>query len=64
MMKEQMFEVTGTFRMGESWRPFKKAISAPNEAQARERTFADLGSRHRLKRRYITVKTVTVLRGE
>ncbi len=63
-MEKQMFEVKGTFRMGESWKPYRKVVSAPNEAQARERIFTDLGSRHRLKRRYITVNTVTVLRGE
>ncbi|MEN6610607.1 MAG: 50S ribosomal protein L18Ae [Methanoregulaceae archaeon] len=63
-MAEQMFEVKGTFRMGENWKPYTKTVSAPNENQARERIFTDLGSRHRLKRRYITVNTVTVLRGE
>jgi large subunit ribosomal protein LX len=63
-MTEQMFEVKGTFRMGERWRPYTKKVSAPNETQARERTYTLLGSKHRLKRRYITVNTVTVLRGE
>jgi large subunit ribosomal protein LX len=56
--------VKGTFRMGENWKPNTKVVSAPNEAQARERTLTLLGSKHRLKRRYITVNTVTVLRGE
>jgi large subunit ribosomal protein LX len=60
----QTFEVKGTFRMGENWKPYTKVVSAPNEAQARERTLTLLGSKHRLKRRYITVNTVTVLRGE
>jgi large subunit ribosomal protein LX len=58
-MENQMFEVKGTFKIGDNWRPYAKVIEAPNEQQAKERIFAVMGSKHRLKRRYITVSTVT-----
>jgi large subunit ribosomal protein LX len=59
MMENQLYEVKGTFKIGDYWRPYAKVIRAPNEQQARERIFAVMGSKHRLKRRYITVSTVT-----
>ena len=57
-MDEKMFEVKGTFLMGEDWKPYTKVIKAPNEKQARERAFAVIGSKHNLKRRYIKVEAV------
>ncbi len=57
-MEEKTYEVKGTFLMGEDWKPYTKVISAPNEKQAEERTFAVIGSKHNLKRRYIKVETV------
>lgn len=56
--QEKMYEVKGTFLMGEDIKPFTKTVFAPNEKQARERTFAVIGSKHNLKRRYITVASV------
>lgn len=63
-MEEKQFEVKGTFRMGEDWKPYKKVISAPNEKQARERTFAVIGSKHNLKRMYIKIDDVTMAKKE
>ncbi len=57
-MEENMYEVKGTFLMGEDWKPYTKVIAAPNEKQAKERTFAVIGSKHNLKRRYIKVDGV------
>jgi len=57
-MVDQKFEVKGTFLMGEDWMPYTKVIAAPNEKQAEERTFAVIGSKHNLKRRYIKVDAV------
>jgi large subunit ribosomal protein LX len=59
-MEEKQFEVKGTFLMGEGWKPYKKVISAPNEKQARERTFAVIGSKHNLKRMYIKIDDIKV----
>ena len=50
--------------MGEDWRPYKKVISAPNEKQARERTFAVIGSKHNLKRMYIKIDDVKMAKKE
>ena len=57
-MTDLKFEVKGTFLMGEDWMPYTKVIDAPNERQAEERTFAVIGSKHNLKRRYIKVDAV------
>jgi large subunit ribosomal protein LX len=58
------YEVTGTFKIGGEWKDYNKTIGAPNEKQAQERIFADLGSKHRLKRNYITVSGITLVDGE
>ncbi|MCX6681883.1 MAG: 50S ribosomal protein L18Ae [Methanoregula sp.] len=73
-MEDKTFEVKGTFLMGDDWKPYKKVISAPNEykkvisapneKQARERTFAVIGSKHNLKRMYIKIDDVTLVKGE
>ena len=63
-MAEQKYEVKGTFLMGEDWVPDTKAIAAPNEKQAEERTFAVIGSKHNLKRRYIKVDGVSLAKAE
>ncbi|HUU76638.1 MAG TPA: 50S ribosomal protein L18Ae [Methanoregulaceae archaeon] len=63
-MEEKQFEVKGTFKIRDEWHPYTKVISAPNEAQAQERTFAVFGSKHRLKRRYIKVNAINVIDGE
>ena len=58
MSKEQSYRVEGTFQMDGQWRPYEKVIAAPNEAQAKERVYTLLGSKHRLKRREIRVAKV------
>jgi large subunit ribosomal protein LX len=63
-MAEQKFEVKGTFLMGEDWMPYTKVIAAPNEKQAQERTFAVIGSKHNLKRRYIKIDGVKAVKAE
>lgn len=57
-MADQKFEVKGSFLMGEDWMPYTKVVEAPNEKQAGERTLATIGSKHKLKRRYIKVDGV------
>lgn len=64
MAAEQKYEVKGTFLMGEDWMPYTKIIAAPNEKQAQERTFAVIGSKHNLKRRYIKVDSVSAAKAE
>ena len=64
MMENQKFEVKGTFLMGEDWAPYTKIIAAPNAKQAQERTFAVIGSKHNLKRRYIKIDAVKAITAE
>jgi large subunit ribosomal protein LX len=49
---------------GLEWAPYTKIIAAPNAKQATERTFAVIGSKHNLKRRYIKVDAVTAVKAE
>jgi len=63
-MADQKYEVKGTFLMGEDWMPYTKIMEAPNEKQAQERTFAVIGSKHNLKRRYIKVDAVKAVKAE
>jgi len=63
-MAGEKFEVKGDFRMGDEVRPFSKVIEAPSEMQARERIFTLFGSKHRVKRRYITIHSITLHKGE
>ena len=63
-MENQTFEVVGAYKIKNEWKPSRKVIEAPNENQAKERVFADIGSKHRLKRSYITIEAVNVVAGE
>ena len=58
------FEITGKYRERNVWKPFNKVIVAPNEKVAEERVFTVIGSKHRLKRNYIEIKTITQTNGE
>lgn len=63
-MENQTFEVVGACMINKEWRPYRKVVAAPNENQARERIFTEIGSKHRLKRSYITIESVNVVAGE
>lgn len=60
-MTEQTFEVKGTFRIDEDWLPYTKTVTAPNEKLVSERIYTIIGSKHRLKRNYIRIDTVTLI---
>lgn len=53
------FTVSGQFRSRGGWQDFEKAVEAENEDVAVERVYADLGSRHHLKRTQIEVAEVS-----
>jgi large subunit ribosomal protein LX len=52
------FTVRGRYQSRDGWSPFETAVEAPNEAVARERAYANLGSQHGLKRRQIDLEEV------
>lgn len=52
------FTVGGRFRARDGWRPFETTLEATNEAVAKEHCYANLGSRHGLKRAHIELTGV------
>jgi len=54
----KVFKVTGTFKMGTKWMPFTKEFLVDTKAEAKERIYSDLGSKHRTERRYIKIETI------
>ena len=63
-MVSQMFEVVGACKINNEWKPYRKVIGALNENLAKEKVLADIGSKHRLKRSYISIESVNVVAGE
>jgi ribosomal protein L20A (L18A) len=53
------FKINGKIEVEKRrWQKFSKEIAAVDEAKAREMIFCDFGSRHRMKRRSIEIKSV------
>jgi large subunit ribosomal protein LX len=52
------FTVRGSFQGRDGWEQFEKDVEAENENVAEERTFADFGSKHGLKRTQIEIEEV------
>ena len=46
------------------WQKYSKEIAAGDEKEAREKIFCDFGSRQRMKRRSIIIKSVTEITGD
>jgi large subunit ribosomal protein LX len=55
------FRVTGTFLMGRAWQRFRKEVAAPDKDAALEKIYSDLGSKHRVKRRAVRVRSIEEL---
>ncbi len=47
--------------MGRLMQKFSKEVSANNEKNALEKVYADLGSKHKVKRRFIKIEEVKEL---
>jgi large subunit ribosomal protein LX len=59
------FKISGTFNMGLNVnQPFAKEMVADNKTAAREKALSDIGSRHNIKRRLITIKKIDELKPE
>lgn len=59
------FRVTGHFEMGHNRKqPFTKQFAAEDEERVRERVLSELGSRHAVTRRQITITDVSVITDE
>ena len=55
-----MYEVKGTFRIGEKRQAFAIKVTAASEKLAVEKACSRLGSNHKCKRRFIKVEGVSV----
>jgi large subunit ribosomal protein LX len=53
------FVVRGRYQARDGWQEFEKEVRAPNQDVAIERTYADIGSQHALKRTRIDVYGVS-----
>lgn len=53
------YTVTGQWQARDGWQSFEKALEAENEDVAVERTYAEFGSRHGLKRTQIEIEEVS-----
>jgi large subunit ribosomal protein LX len=54
-----VYTVEGEFRMGRSIQKFKKTVSAVNARAAEEKVYAELGSKHKVKRRFVKITKVS-----
>ncbi|MEW6329814.1 MAG: 50S ribosomal protein L18Ae [Candidatus Micrarchaeota archaeon] len=52
------FLVEGEMSLGRERRKFTKEVEAPSEGVARERVYAEMGSRHGLNRRRVKITSV------
>lgn len=52
------FTVNGKFQARGGWQDFESTVDAENEDVAEERTYANLGSQHGLKRPQIRIEGV------
>jgi|YelNatPaOPRAMG01_1025707.scaffolds.fasta_scaffold559580_1 large subunit ribosomal protein LX len=60
----RVYRVRGWFRQGLDVHRFTKEIPAMTQAQALERMYSDIGSRHKVKRRMIRVEEIVELKPE
>ncbi|OGS55435.1 MAG: hypothetical protein A3K60_05390 [Euryarchaeota archaeon RBG_19FT_COMBO_56_21] len=59
------FEVSGQFiESHRKWQPFALEVAAADESAAKEKTLALMGSRHKVKRKFIQIENVKSLRVE
>ena len=58
------FQVAGDFQMGRVRQHFTVQVAAANEAAAKDRVYATLGSRHGVNRRQVTIGTAKAVTGE
>jgi ribosomal protein L20A (L18A) len=57
-MTKQAWQVEGDFQMGRVRQAYRIQVVALDEAAAREQTYAEMGSRHGVKRREVVINKV------
>ena len=57
----QAYRIDGSFRQGKTNQKFCIDLVAENEDQIREKVYSNFGSRHGVKRRYITIVSINTI---
>jgi len=57
-MAMKAFRISGKFQMGYNMMTFVKEFALSDRAKAEDRLYAELGSKHRVPRRLITIEKV------
>ncbi len=52
------YKMSGSFLMGNRWQVFSKEVAAKNPAEALDVLLSDLGSKHRVLRKFVKVENV------
>jgi large subunit ribosomal protein LX len=55
------YRVKGEFLMKNVWQPFSKEVVGENEEVVREKILSIIGSRHKVKRRFIKIAEIKEL---
>tara|TARA_B100001142_G_scaffold274415_1_gene282355 strand:- start:15 stop:242 length:228 start_codon:yes stop_codon:yes gene_type:complete len=57
----QAYRIDGSLRQGKTNQKFSIDLVAENEDQVREKVYSNFGSRHGVKRRYITIVSIDAI---
>ena len=57
----QAYRIDGSVRQGKTNQKFCIDLVAENEDQVREKVYSNFGSRHGVKRRYITIVSINTI---
>jgi len=61
VVKMKAYRVKGEFLMKNVWQPFSKEVVGENEEAAKEKILSIIGSRHKVKRRFIKIAEIKEL---
>ena len=59
--KKNVFKVIGNFKKGDRHLPFTKEVYVENKQKAQDYVYSVMGSKHKLKRREITIEKIEEL---
>lgn len=54
----KVFRIAGEFMMGTRWQPFSKEFLAKDEKESVEFAYSILGSKHKVKRKFIRIEKI------
>ncbi len=55
------YKLSGKFLMKDKMQPFTKEMAAENEERAIEKTLSEIGSKHKVKRRFVKIENVSAM---